>query len=128
MPLESRLRGSDMIYRRGWVPVLHRIDLEAMLKENGFENWKEISRLLCEGDSKAWIDYDLSQGQYAYQVVDNTKWMARRDAKFWQRLNRLWFVPIYMLTIPFQWLIRGKVGFEATSKFGVLCRNITGLE
>lgn len=117
-----------MIYRRGWVPVLHRIDLEAMLKENGFENWKEISRLLCEGDSKAWIDYDLSQGQYAYQVVDNTKWMARCDAKFWQRLNRLWFVPIYMLTIPFQWLIRGKVGFEATSKIGMLCRNITGLE
>lgn len=117
-----------MIYRRGWVPVLHRIDLEAMLKENGFENWKEISRLLCEGDSKAWIDYDLSQGQYAYQVVDNTKWMARCDAKLWQRLNRLWFVPIYMLTIPFQWLIRGKVGFESTSKFGMLCRNITGLE
>jgi hypothetical protein len=31
--------------------------------------------------------------------------MARRDAKFWQRLNRLWFVPLYLLTIPFQWLM-----------------------
>ncbi|MHC1795889.1 hypothetical protein LC177_22025 [Escherichia coli] len=117
-----------MIYRRGWVPVLYRSDLETKLKEQGFDNWKEISRFLCEGDSGAYIDYDLDQSQYAYQVVDNTKWMGVRDAKFWQRLNRIWFVPLYVMTIPFQWLFRGRVGFESTSKIGALFQRITGLD
>lgn len=117
-----------MIYRRGWVPVLYRSDLEKKLKEQGFENWKEISRFLCEGDSGAYVDYSLDQSQYAYQVVDNTEWMERRDATFWQRLNRLWFVPLYLLTIPFQWLIRGRMGFETTSKVGAFFRRITGLK
>lgn len=117
-----------MIYRRGWVPTLHRSDLERKLIEHGFENWKEISRFLCEGDPKAYINYDLSQEQYAYQIVDNVEWREYRSATFWQRLNRLWFVPFYLLTIPFQWLIRGRVGFETTSKLGMLCQKITGLK
>lgn len=117
-----------MIYRRGWVPVLYRSDLEKKLKEQGFDNWKEISRFLCEGDSGAYVDYSLDQSQYAYQVVDNTEWMSRRDATFWQRLNRLWFVPLYLLTIPFQWLIRGRMGFETTSKVGAFFSRITGLK
>lgn len=117
-----------MIYRRGWVPVLSRSDLEKKLKEQGFENWGKISRFLCEGDAKAGVDYGLAQSQYAYQVVDNTEWMGSRDASFWQRLNRLWFVPLYILTIPFQWLIRGRMGFENSSKIGALITKITGLE
>ncbi len=48
-----------MIYRRGWVPVLFRSDLEKKLKEHGFENWERISRFLCEGDSGAPKDYEL---------------------------------------------------------------------
>lgn len=117
-----------MIYRRGWVPVLYRRNLEEKLKEQGFENWEKISRFLCEGDSGSYVDYSLDPSQYAYQVVDNTEWMESRDATFLQRLNRLWFVPLYLLTIPFQWLIRGRMGFESTSKVGALVSRITGLK
>ncbi|EMG7890307.1 hypothetical protein V5L74_004101 [Enterobacter hormaechei] len=117
-----------MIYRRGWVPVLYRRNLEEKLKEQGFENWEKISRFLCEGDSGAGVDYSLDPAQYAYQVVDNTEWMESRDATFLQRLNRLWFVPLYLLTIPFQWLIRGRMGFESTSKVGAFVSRITGLK
>ena len=117
-----------MIYRRGWVPVLDRYELEKKLKEQGFENWAKISRFLCDGDADTWAEHDKSQEQYVYQVVDNTKWMSRRDARFWQRLNRLWFVPLYLLTIPFQWLIRGRMGFETTSKVGAFFSRITGLK
>ncbi|WP_237764652.1 hypothetical protein [Enterobacter hormaechei] len=74
------------------------------------------------------MDYSLDPSQYAYQVVDNTEWMERRDATFWQRLNRLWFVPLYLLTIPFQWLIRGRMGFETTSKVAAVINKITGLQ
>ncbi|WP_407214440.1 hypothetical protein [Enterobacter hormaechei] len=74
------------------------------------------------------MDYSLDPSQYAYQVVDNTEWMERRDATFWQRLNRLWFVPLYLLTIPIQWLIRGRMGFESTSKVGAFVSRITGLK
>ncbi len=117
-----------MIYRRGWVPVLYRFELEKKLKEQGFENWERISRFLCEGDASSGRDLDLSPSQYAYQVVDHTEWMERHDATFLQRINRLWFVPLYLLTIPFQWIIKGRVGFESTSKFGLLCKRITGLD
>ncbi|MCW8352392.1 hypothetical protein [Citrobacter portucalensis] len=117
-----------MIYRRGWVPTLYRFELEKRLKEQGFENWQQISRFLCDGDAKSWADIHDDPKQYAYQVVDNTEWMSRRDATFWQRLNRLWFVPLYLLTIPFQWLIRGRMGFETTSKVGAFFSRITGLK
>ncbi|ENQ9020762.1 TPA: hypothetical protein MJC48_22675 [Klebsiella pneumoniae] len=116
-----------MIYRKGWVPVLFRHELERKLKEQGFENWKEICNFLCgEGDDYA--ESAKMPEQYDYQVVDNTKWMASRDATFWQRLNRLWFVPLYLLTIPFQWLIRGRMGFETTSKTGAFFSRLTGLK
>ena len=117
-----------MIYRRGWVPVLYRYELEKRLKEQGFENWKEITRFLCEGDAKAYYDSEIMPDEYAYQVVNNTEWKASRDATFWQRLNRLWFVPLWVITMPFQWLIRGRVGFDTTSKFAKVCSRITGLE
>ncbi|WP_373203382.1 hypothetical protein [Citrobacter amalonaticus] len=116
------------IYRRGWVPTLYRFELENRLKEQGFENWQQISRFLCDGDAKAWTDMNDYPEQYAYQVVDNTEWRQRRDAKFWQRLNRLWFIPLWMLTIPFQWLIRGRVGFENESKVAKLFVKLTGLQ
>lgn len=116
-----------MIYRRGWVPVLGRYELEKRLKDQEFDNWQEISRFLCDGDKKSYADYARDRHQYSYQVVDNTEWMSRRDATFWQRLNRLWFVPLYILTIPFQWLFRGRIGFETTSKTAAFISRITGL-
>jgi len=100
-----------MIYRRGWVPVLWRIELEKRMKAAGIENTRQVADFLCGRD----------------QVVDNTKWMSSHGATFWQRLNRLWFVPLYMLTIPFQWLIRGRMGFETTSKVGMMIQKLTGL-
>ncbi|HGB8870501.1 TPA: hypothetical protein ACIWM7_004509 [Salmonella enterica subsp. enterica serovar Enteritidis] len=111
-----------MIYRRGWVPVLHRYQLEKKLKDEGFENYEEITSFLCGGL------LEDERSHFSYQVVDNTEWMSRRDATFWQRLNRLWFVPLYLLTIPFQWLFRGRMGFETTSKTAAIISRITGLK
>lgn len=101
---------------------------EKRLQEQGFENWKEISRFLCQGDAKAYYDSEIMPESYAYQVVNNMEWQSSRDAKFWQRLNRLWFVPLYCLTIPLQWLFRGKVGFNTTSKTAEIISRMTGLK
>jgi len=111
-----------MVYRRGWVPVLYRSELEKRLKEHGFENWEEITRFLCGRDN--YVDPD----GFDYQVVDQTVWRKKRDATFLQRINRLWFIPLWVLTMPFQWLFRGRTGFSTTSKIGKLCQRITGLE
>ena len=111
-----------MIYRRGWVPVLHRYQLEKKLKDEGFDNYEEITSFLCGGR------LEDERSHFAYQVVDNTEWVERPDATFWQRLNRLWFVTLYLLTIPFQWLIRGRMGFETTSKTGAFFSRLTGLK
>lgn len=115
------------IYRKGWVPVLYRFELEEKLKEQGFENWRQISRFLCNGDVTSWDDDFNGPEQYVYQVVDNSEWRQRRDAKFWQRLNRLWFIPLWVSTMPFQWLIRGRVGFENESKLAKIIIKLTGL-
>ncbi|MDT9381200.1 hypothetical protein RPW61_22695 [Citrobacter freundii] len=111
-----------MIYRRGWVPILHRHQLEKILKDEGFKNHEEITNFLCGSR------LEDERHHFAYQVVDNTKWVGQREAKFWQRLNRLWLVPLCVITIPFQWLFRGRVGFESTSKIGALFQRITGLD
>lgn len=111
-----------MIYRRGWVTVLWRIELEKRMKAAGIENTRQVADFLCGQDI-----HDGDPRGFDYQVVDNTVWQSSSDAKFWQRLNRLWFVPLYCLTIPFQWLFRGKVGFETTSKAGMLIQKMTGL-
>ena len=43
---------------------------------------EQISRFLCNGDATSWDDDFNGPEQYAYQVVDNTKWKQHRDAKF----------------------------------------------
>ncbi|HGE8284279.1 TPA: hypothetical protein ACGD48_004790 [Serratia marcescens] len=60
-----------------------------------------------------------------FSIVDNS-WVEP-DATFIQRINRLWFVPIYLLTIPFQWFFRGHVGVSNNSKLGALISKLTGL-
>ncbi|WP_158784761.1 hypothetical protein [Pantoea sp. BAV 3049] len=112
-----------MIYRRGWVPVLWRHELEKRLKDAGVDNVIQVADFLCGRDV-----HDGDPRGFDYQVVDNIHWMEQRDATFWQRLNRLWFIPLLILTVPFQWLFRGRVGCESTSKLGILCQKITGLK
>ena len=109
-----------MIYRRGWVSVLHRSELEKRLKEGGIENSRQVADFLCGGE---WKEHPQ---RYEFQVAENPGW-AEDNATFVQRVNRLWFVPLYILTIPFQWLFWGRVGLESNSKVGNFIHRLTGI-
>lgn len=45
----------------------------------------------------------------------------------WQRLNRLWVLPCYLIAMPFTWLATGQTGVNVHGKFGKWLAKITGL-
>ncbi len=46
---------------------------------------------------------------------------------WWQRLNYLWFIPVFFVLIaPVQWLVKGKVGFDQRTKLGEIILNMLG--
>lgn len=73
-----------------------------------FETKEELlDELFGNCSNDYYSDYDV----YIYTCDKKT---------IWNRLNLLWFVPLWLLTIPFQWLIRGRVGVNTNSKLGRL--------
>lgn len=106
-----------MIYKRGWVQTLTRYELEALLEKEGVSDIKKIV-LIFHGDD--W------QNEAPYPIV-KPGWFLKEEVKIWQRLNQLWFVPLYLLSIPLQWLFTGGYGFSNHSKTGKLISKITGL-
>lgn len=49
------------------------------------------------------------------------------DKTIWNRLNWLWFAPIFILLIaPVQWLFKGAVGFDHRSKIGEFILKMLG--
>lgn len=49
------------------------------------------------------------------------------DKTIWQRLNYLWFVPIFFVFIaPVQWITKGKVGFDQRTKIGEIILKMLG--
>lgn len=43
-----------------------------------------------------------------------------------QRLNLCWIMPLFILTIPFQWVFNGEVGVNEHSKLGKWLHKMTG--
>ena len=57
-----------------------------------------------------------------YLVEDHRYSVHRYNDKckrsFIQRVNLIWFWPLFLLTIPIQWLIRGQPGISKKSRIG----------
>lgn len=58
------------------------------------------------------------------------KVVHRRDpyikTKWWQRINRLWVFPLFLCTLPFQWIIRGETGIPTESDLGIILTKLIG--
>ncbi|HHL2824746.1 TPA: hypothetical protein ACQ431_002977 [Citrobacter murliniae] len=107
-----------MIYKRGWQKTLSIYELDLMLEKEGVEQHWKVAKLLVGEYDERW---------HPYTVVDNS-WSPDCDVKIWQRINQLWFVPIFILTIPIQWLFTGSHGFSNSSKIGKFLSKLTGLQ
>ncbi|PHZ22641.1 hypothetical protein CS535_16025 [Yersinia massiliensis] len=53
-------------------------------------------------------------------------WFEAPPQKLWQRLNYLWVFPLYLISVPFQWLFIGRIGLNRDSKVGVLIERLIG--
>ena len=107
-----------MIYKRGWQRTISQYELQKILERQGVQDAEKVSLIICGHYDSGWHEFTL---------VDNT-WQSSEETTAMQRINRLWFVPLYLLTIPFQWLFRGGVGVRNESKLGALMARLTGLE
>ncbi|MGC6389673.1 hypothetical protein ACMV8I_18710 [Ewingella sp. S1.OA.A_B6] len=107
-----------MIYKRGWQRTICQWELQIHLEREGIPDARKISRIICGEDD--------SPG-HEFLLIDNS-WDVGSGTTPLQRINRLWFVPIYLLTIPFQWLFRGEVGMRNESKMARIMAKLTGLQ
>jgi hypothetical protein len=65
-----------------------------------------------------------SSGQFYIYWWDNP-WET--ETKWWQRINRIWFTPLFVLVfMPIQYIFKGKVGFDERTKFGEIVLNLLG--
>jgi len=107
-----------MIYKRGWQRTISQYELQRKLEEEDIPDARKISMIICGDYDSNWHEFTL---------IDNT-WDTGADTTILQRINRLWFVPLYLLTIPFQWLFRGEVGMRNESKMAKIMSKLTGLQ
>jgi len=56
-----------------------------------------------------------SDGHYSDYAV--FKYTSTKRTLF-NRINLIWFMPVYLTSIPFQWLMYGDIGVKRTSKIG----------
>lgn len=66
-------------------------------------------------------DYD---NESDYVVV--SRWYPIPKQTRLQRLNLLWVFPLYLLTVPYQWVFIGSVGVNQDSKIGKLLQKLIG--
>jgi hypothetical protein len=107
-----------MIYKRGWQRTISQHELQRILEGAGIKDARKVSLIICGEDD--------SLG-HEFLLIDNS-WDVGSGTTPLQRINRLWFVPIYLLTIPFQWLFRGEVGMRNESKMAKIMAKLTGLQ
>ncbi len=70
------------------------------------------------GDSEGWVN-----GEYrVYKYTDSD------GRTLIQRINLLWFFPLFILSIPFQYLITGDWGINRNTKIGRAVEWLVGFE
>lgn len=64
---------------------------------------------------------------YSLFRIINTDY--KPSCKWWQRLNRLWVVPlVWVFVFPFQYIVCGRIGITDESKLGSLLLYLVGEE
>lgn len=101
-------------------PVTHRSSITKKMKDE-----TDMNELLDTLFGK----YDDGESDYVIYRYDNgSEWGLSRKTTLLQRFNMIWVWPLFMITVPFQWLFLGKVGINGHSKFGKWILKITGVE
>jgi len=106
-----------------WYKEKKRAMYREVIEQAGGENCtkEDILNVLFPDDGEGRY---FSSGEF-YVYWWNNPW--EQDSKWWQRLNRVWFFPVFILLIaPIQYLVQGKVGFSQQTKLGEIILNMVG--
>ncbi|WP_337843538.1 hypothetical protein [Rheinheimera sp.] len=100
-------------------------------KKKKFRGWWARSEVLkATGKENPTADdvLDVLMGRDQYSDTDYLVHRYDEPAArtMLQRFNFIWFMPLYLLTVPFQWLIRGQVGVNRNSRMGRIFDAIVG--
>ena len=60
----------------------------------------------------ALLEYLLEDGDYSIRKYERT------HKSIFNRINILWVYPLFLIQIPFQWLLCGDIGFKRESRIG----------
>jgi hypothetical protein len=74
------------------------------------------------------LDYIFGErGEYGYPSVN---WVIRNyyeeDRTAIHRLNMFWAIPLTLLCAPYQYIVKGRVGWDTKTKFGRFILRVTG--
>ena len=94
----------------------YRHQIEGVIKEGNIQTVKQLLDLLygdCYNDFES--DYEVLFERDPY--IKTTKL---------QRLNLFWVWPLWLVTIPFQYIIRGEYGVKKETKLGQILTKLIG--
>ena len=74
------------------------------------------------------LDHLLGTDQHDDTQYVVYKYADEVDRTFIQRFNALWVYPIFIASMPFQWLFTGRMGFSRHTKTGLMIDYLVGLD
>ena len=96
-----------------------RVMMREVIERAGGENATKESIL-----EVLFPDRDRDNGDFYVYWWDNP-W--EEEETIWNRLNYIWFFPIFILLIaPIQWLTKGQIGFDRRTKIGEVILKMLG--
>tara|TARA_R110000803_G_scaffold13482_9_gene37939 strand:- start:20908 stop:21228 length:321 start_codon:yes stop_codon:yes gene_type:complete len=93
--------------------------LEQKKKKARYSQRREIKALSGGDTADEVIDWLLGEEQgYSDHDYVLYKYDYNRGRTLMNRINTLWVYPVFILSIPFQWIITGDYGLTRDSKIG----------
>ena len=106
------------MFERKKTPRLNAVLIQEILKETSVAFEKPKSALTADDV----LSYLMEENDI-YRIVQYPK----VDSTIMNRVNMLWFMPLFVLTMPVQYLIKGHTGFSRDSRLGKLITKLLNI-
>ena len=74
------------------------------------------------------LDHLFGKNEYDNPDYVIYRYEESRDRSFMQRFNSLWVFPIFIISIPIQWLMMGQIGISRHTKLGRIVNFLVGFD
>ena len=106
------------MFERKKKPRLNAVLMQEILNETSVAFEKPKSALTADDV----LSYLVEEND-VYRIVQ----YSRADSTILNRVNMLWFAPVFILSMPVQYLIKGHIGFSRNSRLGKLITKLLNI-